>query len=50
MCGANEAIMTPRLNTSAAAPAPMKSWLDWSTGILQSGLEDSLMELVKIRA
>jgi hypothetical protein len=20
----------------------MKSWLDWSTGILQSGLEDSL--------
>jgi AhpD family alkylhydroperoxidase len=42
--------MTPRLNTFAAAPAPMKSWLDWSTSILKSGLEDSLMELVKIRA
>jgi AhpD family alkylhydroperoxidase len=50
MCEAEEAIMTPRLNTFAAAPAPMKSWLDWSTGIVQSGLEDSLMELVKIRA
>jgi AhpD family alkylhydroperoxidase len=43
-------IMTPRLNTFAAAPALMKSWLDWSTSILKSGLEDSLMELVKIRA
>jgi AhpD family alkylhydroperoxidase len=42
--------MTPRLNTFAAAPALMKSWLDWSTGSLKSGLEDSLMELVKIRA
>jgi AhpD family alkylhydroperoxidase len=42
--------MTPRLNTFAAAPAAMKSWLDWSTGILKNGLEDSLMELVKIRA
>jgi AhpD family alkylhydroperoxidase len=28
----------------------MKSWLDWSTGIPKSGLEDCLMELVKIRA
>src|SRR6266446_3838192 len=45
-----EMIMTPRLNTFAAAPAPMKSWLDWSTSILKSGLEDSLMERVKIRA
>jgi AhpD family alkylhydroperoxidase len=43
-------MMTPRLNAFAAAPASMKSWLDWSTGILKSGLEDSLMELVKIRA
>src|SRR5882762_1865106 len=43
-------IMTPRLNPFAAAPAPMKSWLDWSTGIQKSGLEDSLIELVKIRA
>jgi AhpD family alkylhydroperoxidase len=43
-------IMTPRLNPFAAAPAPMKSWLDWSTSIPTSGLENSLMELVKIRA
>ncbi len=42
--------MTPRLNPFAAAPAPMQSWLDFGKGILQSGLEDSLMELVKIRA
>ena len=42
--------MTPRLNPFAAAPAPMKSWLDWSMGIQTCGLEDSLMELVKIRA
>jgi AhpD family alkylhydroperoxidase len=45
-----ETIMTPRLNTFAAAPAPMKSWLDWSMGVQKNGLEDSLMELVKIRA
>jgi AhpD family alkylhydroperoxidase len=45
-----ERIMTPRLNPFAAAPAPMQSWLDFGKGILQSGLEDSLMELVKIRA
>jgi AhpD family alkylhydroperoxidase len=45
-----ERIMTPRLNPFAAAPAPMRSWLDFGKGILQSGLEDSLMELVKIRA
>jgi AhpD family alkylhydroperoxidase len=42
--------MTPRLNPFAAAPAPMQSWLDFGKDILQSGLEDSLMELVKIRA
>jgi AhpD family alkylhydroperoxidase len=45
-----EMIMTPRLNPFAAAPAPMQSWLDFGKAILQSGLEDSLMELVKIRA
>jgi AhpD family alkylhydroperoxidase len=45
-----EMIVTPRLNPFAAAPTPMKSWLDWSTGIQKSGLEDSLIELVKIRA
>ena len=42
--------MTPRLNPFAAAPAAMRAWLDYSQGILQDGLEDSLMELVKIRA
>jgi len=43
-------IMTPRLNPFATAPAPMQSWLDFGKDILQSGLEDGLMELVKIRA
>jgi AhpD family alkylhydroperoxidase len=42
--------MTLRLNPFAVAPAAMKSWLDWSTGIPKSGLEDCLLELVKIRA
>ena len=42
--------MTPRLDPFAAAPAPMQSWLDFGNDVLQSGLEDSLMELVKIRA
>jgi AhpD family alkylhydroperoxidase len=46
--------MTPRLNPFAAAPAAMQAWLDFGKGILHSGarngLEDSLMELVKIRA
>jgi AhpD family alkylhydroperoxidase len=42
--------MTPRLNPFAAAPALMQSWLDFGNGVLQCGLEDSLMELVKIRA
>lgn len=42
--------MTPRLNPFAAAPAAMQSWLDFGKGVLQCGLEDSLMELVKIRA
>jgi AhpD family alkylhydroperoxidase len=43
-------IMTPRLNPFAAAPALMQSWLDFGKGVLQAGLEDNLMELVKIRA
>jgi AhpD family alkylhydroperoxidase len=43
-------IMTPRLNPFAAAPAAMQSWLDFSKGVLRFGLEDSLMELVEIRA
>jgi AhpD family alkylhydroperoxidase len=45
-----ETIMTPRLNPFAAAPAAMQAWLDFGKTILQSGLEDSLMELVKVRA
>ena len=42
--------MQPRLNAFVAAPAPMQAWLEWSQGHLKSGLEPSLMELVKIRA
>jgi AhpD family alkylhydroperoxidase len=42
--------MTPRLNPFAAAPALMKSWLDFGLGLNGKGLEESLMELVKIRA
>jgi AhpD family alkylhydroperoxidase len=46
--------MTPRLNPFAAAPALMNLWLDFGRqaqhGGLQAGLEESLTELVKIRA
>lgn len=42
--------MTPRLNAFAAAPAAMKAWLDFSNSLKQSGLEESLMHLVEIRA
>ncbi len=42
--------MTPRLNPFAAAPALMRSWLDFGEGLRGKGLEESLMELVKIRA
>ena len=42
--------MTPRLNAFAAAPAAMKAWLDFSDSLKQSGLEESLMHLVEIRA
>jgi len=42
--------MTMTLNPFIAAPAVMKSWLDFGQSILQSGPEDRLMELVKIRA
>lgn len=42
--------MTSRLNPFSAAPALMQSWLDFGKTVLQSGLETSLMELVKIRA
>jgi AhpD family alkylhydroperoxidase len=43
-------MMTPRLNAFAAAPASMKSWLDFSQGLKQLGLEESLMDLVVTRA
>lgn len=42
--------MQPRLNPFAAAPKPMQSWLEFSTNLVKCDLEDSLMELVKIRA
>ena len=42
--------MTPRLNPFEAAPAAMRSWLEWSQSVNKLGLEPSLMELVKIRA
>ena len=42
--------MKPRLNAFAAAPAPMKSWLDFSQGVKHCGLEENLMDLVVTRA
>jgi len=45
-----EMMMTPRLNAFAAAPAPMKAWLEFSQGLRQSGLEERLMDLVVTRA
>jgi AhpD family alkylhydroperoxidase len=42
--------MTPRLNPFGAAPALMKLWLDFGNNVQKGGLEESLMELVKIRA
>ena len=43
--------MKPRLNPFAAAPALMQAWLEYGQGLQRSsGLEESLMELVKIRA
>ena len=42
--------MTQRLNPFAAAPGPIKAWIDYATTSAESGLEPSLMELVKIRA
>jgi AhpD family alkylhydroperoxidase len=45
-----EMIMTPRLNPFAAAPAPMKAWLEFSQGLEYRGLEERLTDLVKTRA
>lgn len=42
--------MEPRLNPFAAAPVPMQSWVEFSKGVLNSGLEGNLMRLVTVRA
>jgi len=42
--------MTGRINPYAAAPELLKAWLDFSNVVTASGLEASLLELVKIRA
>ncbi len=42
--------MTARLNYFAAAPEIMKAFFAFSTQVADSGLEKSLVELVKIRA
>lgn len=42
--------MTERTNPHAAAPELMKAWLDFSAHVAKSGLEPSLLELVKLRA
>jgi len=45
-----EMTMTPRLNPFDAAPEIMQAMLDLEQAVRNSGLEDSLIELVKIRA
>ena len=45
-----ETIMKARLNPFAAAPAQMHAWREFGQGLMRSSLEDSLVELVKIRA
>lgn len=42
--------MTPRLEPFAAAPAAMQLWLKFGTGLFPNELEQSLIELVGIRA
>lgn len=42
--------MTPRQNPFAAAPDVLQTMLDFSTKATESGLEKSLLELVKMRA
>lgn len=42
--------MNPRLNPFAAAPQLMQAYLGFSEQVVKSGLEPSLLELVKIRA
>jgi AhpD family alkylhydroperoxidase len=42
--------MTPRANPFAAAPASMQAFMEFGNKILQTGLDQTLMELVEIRA
>ena len=42
--------MTGRINPYTAAPQALKAWMDISNRVAASGLEKSLLELVKIRA
>jgi AhpD family alkylhydroperoxidase len=45
-----ERLMIPRMQPFAAAPALMKSWLDFGRSLPRDCLEEKLVELVKIRA
>lgn len=42
--------MEHRLNPATAAPAPMQSWVEFSKGALNCGLEANLVRLVTVRA
>ncbi|MGN6495889.1 MAG: carboxymuconolactone decarboxylase family protein [Tsuneonella sp.] len=42
--------MTGRINPYTAAPDLLKAWLSFSNQVAASGLEPSLLELVKVRA
>jgi AhpD family alkylhydroperoxidase len=42
--------MEPRLNPAIAAPASMQSWMEFSKGALNCGLEATLVRLVTVRA
>jgi len=42
--------MTPRVNLFAEIPSLTKQWLDLSNAVTDSGLEKTLLELVKVRA
>jgi AhpD family alkylhydroperoxidase len=45
-----EIMMEPKPNPFAAAPAPMQSWVEFSKGVLNCGLEPNLVRLVTVRA
>jgi AhpD family alkylhydroperoxidase len=42
--------MEPRLNPFTAAPASMQSWVEFSKGVLNCGLDANLVRLVTVRA